>query len=196
MDMPTEPPAAAESQTQEEAKHGVTFDDYAATSAYQAQGKALSELLPILGIEEPQWDEVSAYWLERMANDEDFALATRLGEAFQDPAIGKYARMEAPTSADALAKVPDLEAFAALQAEMDVAAGRGIDAQAFLGTKGLNVGEYSAVSMHYMDAMNAARAAGDDETTLAYARWMNAYRDEFREAYEADSPTIGDDIEF
>lgn len=193
MDMPEQPPAA---EVQQEAKHGVTFDDYAATSAYQAQGKELSELLSVLGIEMPQWDEASAYWLERMANDEDFTLATRLGEAFQDPAIGKYAGADASTSADAAEKVPTLEDFARLQAEMGVASDHGIDAQAFLATKDMNIGEYSAVSMRYMDVMNAASAAGDDETGLAYSRWMNAYRAEFEEAYSARTGTIGDDIEF
>jgi hypothetical protein len=178
-----------------EAIHGITFDDYAATNAFLAQGKELDTLLPVLGVEAPQWEEAEAYWLNQMTNDDSFRLITRYGEIFQNPAAGKFAGQKTETSSSALERIPDMESYIKVGEHMSVATKYGVDAQTLLGQYGLTVMDWSQVGMHWMQFMNARF---DDQQFMG---WFSAthqhYREHFEEEYrKSQGGGLGEDIQF
>lgn len=150
--------------------------------AFQAQGKTVAELLPTLGINETQWAEVDAHWQDAMAKDETFALATELGQVFQNPAVGKFANLSAKTAVDSLNKVPDLEAYADLQAYISVATEAGVDPQEALKNRGLDVSDFSQIGQHYFAEMQSS----DDVTNTEVTMWFGQRVQDATRKYKAE----------
>ena len=75
--------------------NGITFMDFAVVKAYLERGRALEELLSLLGVEKHLWDEASDYWQICVDNDVTFELASLMQEISQDPARGKFADFDA-----------------------------------------------------------------------------------------------------
>lgn len=178
--------------------HGIDFTDYAATNAFLAQGKDINELLSTLGVEMPQWDEASAHWENEMKNDTTFQLATQMGQIFQDPAQGKYASATTQTAADALTKIPTVDAFIDIQVLMSTAASFGLDPQAAMAEQGISLMDYSQAGLHYMEVITQQGLddPGGDETnrqsevrTEAEAKYTALFKD-------LAGGTLGDDIDF
>ena len=180
--------------------HGITFIDYAATCAFLAQGKEITELLPALGVEMPQWDEASAYWQNAMSNDSEFKLITIFGDVFQNPAQGKYAGVSTQTPDDVLAKIPTLERYIEIQEMMSIAASYGIDAQAFLHEQGLDIMDYSQSGMHWMKVQHE-NMSPENPHSNEFIQWFTAthsyYHQKYEQAFAAQQGgKLGADIEF
>ncbi|XZF15565.1 DUF6620 family protein [Chitinophagaceae bacterium MMS25-I14] len=183
-----------------EAIHGITFTDYAATNAFLAQGKELKELLPVLGIEEPQWDEASKHWENAMRNDDDFKLVSIFGDVFQNPAQGKLAGLATQTSDDVLRKIPTLEKYIEIQEMMSVAATYGIDAQAFLLNQGITIMDYSQSGMHWMKVQNESMSPANPYFN-DFVQWFSGTHQYYKEKFEQEfaqlhGGKLGSDIEF
>lgn len=181
--------------------HGLSFVDYAATNAFLAQGKAIEELLPTLGVELPQWEETNAHFERAMQNDETFQLATQLGEIFQNQAQGKYAGGGGATApAGGAPKIADLEAYLDVQGLMNAATEVGVDPQAMLTERGLNVHDFSEAGMRFMPEINERLAAETDEGN-AFREWFTqtsqAAVERYRAAFkDVAGPGVADDIDF
>jgi len=180
--------------------HGISFIDYAATNAFLAQGKNISELLPILGIELPQWDEANMYWQNEMANDPEYKLVSVFGKVFQNPAQGKFAGMNTQMPENALAKIPTFEKFIEVQAMMSAAASYGVDAQAYLNEQGLSIMDYSQLSMHWMNFQNEQMSPANPVSNDFIQWFSNAhqyYRYKAEEFFASQNGgKLGDDITF
>lgn len=178
--------------------HGLTFIDYAATNAFLAQGKDIQELLPTLGIELPQWEEAAAHFENEMKNDTEYKLAAQLGEVFQNPAQGKFAGAETQTAADAVEKIPTVEAFIDVEQLMASATQYGVDPQAALKERGLTVMDYSQASMKFMELINRELSGPN---VADYNAGLSQLRDAASKKYDAifkdlAGGALGDDIEF
>jgi triacylglycerol lipase len=179
-----------------DAIHGITFVDYCATNAFLVQGKQLADLLPVLGIESPQWDEACKHFERAMANDHEFVLVTQLGEVYQNPAQGKYAGAATQTSNDAVLKITSMEQFIDVQNLFSAASQFGIDPTSALTERGLTLMDYSQAGMHYMAEMNSAHTSNPDLLRKIGA-WHEQYREVHEARFEAEAGgRIGDDIEF
>lgn len=178
-----------------EAIHGITFDDYAATNAFLAQGKDLKELLPVLGIEGPQWDEANAHWLHQMSNDSSFSLINRYGEVFQNPAVGKFSDQKTQTTDNALERIPNFETYIKVGEHMSVASKYGVDAQTLLGQYGLTVMDWSQAGMHWMQQFHAR--ANDPEFNQWFSDMHLHYQAHFEQEFQLQAGGgLGDDIKF
>ena len=164
--------------------HGVTFDDYCAVCAFQTQGKTIAELLTTLGVDAAQWAEADAYWQQAMAQDKEFKLTTRLGEVFQNPAVGKFAGASTTTIADNISKVPNLEAFVELQEYISAATQSGEQAEAALKTRDLSLSDYSQISMHYQGEINALHAIDNSEALDTMAKYHTLYAEKYKAQFE------------
>ena len=181
-----------------EAIHGITFIDYAAANAQLAQGKDISELLPILGVEMPQWEEASEHWLGKLMDDTEMTYSAKYGEIFSNPAQGKFANYGAESSTDALSKIPTIEDFIDLMCLTEVATKYGIDSQFAMGEVDINVAEYSQASMHYMPMLGNGGPEWDDTEWLEYfTSLMETGRKKYEARFSAEAGgSLGDDIEF
>lgn len=183
-----------------EAIHGITFIDYAAACAFMAQGKDIKELIPVLGVEMPQWDEANQHWQDAMANDPNFKLVNIFGEVFQNPAQGKFSGSSTQTSNDVLEKIPTLERFIEIQEMMNVASSFGIDAQHFLHQEGLTIMDYSQSGMHWMKVQNELLTPKNPDYAT-FGEWFSDTHLYYKEKYEKlfqeqQGGRIGDDVEF
>lgn len=179
--------------------HGLTFIDYAATNAFLAQGRAIEELLPTLGVELPQWEEASQHFEKAMANDDTYKLAMKLGEVFKDPAQGKFAAGgNAPVSAET--KIVDLDQYIDVQSLMQAASDVGIDPQAMLAERGLTVMDFSQAGMRFQEDLHRRLADESpegsrfrDDFTRKTNEGVAKYSAMFR---EITGGGVADDIEF
>ena len=55
---------------------GVPLEAWAGAIAQLAQAKPMSQVLEVLGLEQPQWDEINAEWMARMSRDTTATIAT------------------------------------------------------------------------------------------------------------------------
>ncbi len=82
--------------------NGISFEDWAAASAHIAHGTPFEEVLKILGIEEPVWEDTNKKWGEKMADlgAKDMSIMVKYGEIFQNPKVGKFANTDSAPSID------------------------------------------------------------------------------------------------
>ncbi len=173
---------------------GVDMDTWAAANAKIANGVALEEVLAVVGVEKPVWDEVSAKWTERMSQDTTFAISKVYGDAFVNSNIGRFAegagdaKEAAPTggSANAVqAVMDDFELYVKIMCHQNMGATQGKDAVSILSEYGLNAADWGSIGAHWTPKM-----ATDTAMALQMSQLMEKYNAEFASA------GVGDDIEF
>ncbi len=69
---------------------GVSMEQWAQAQASLANGGSLDAILPVLGIDQPAWDRVSAEWNARMSRDATATIATVYGQAFSSGGAGQF----------------------------------------------------------------------------------------------------------
>lgn len=143
--------------------NGISFENWAAACGQLTQGMEESKILEILGVELPVWQDTMDKWTAKLAEPN---LIAKYTEIFSNPNIGPFAQGGSDQGDSAWLKVvPDHGTFIRLQRDMGKAAENGVDAQTFLQERGLNIGQYSQASMHYMNVQNQM---GDQEFHDAY----------------------------
>ncbi len=129
--------------------HGIDLEQHARISAALAEGtRPQREVLEALGITEAQWNESSAYWMPKLAED-----AQRNGAAARLPIVYSNAFSEAQ---DAAAPVPQMspEDWAQLTVEIQVEGGPGQP----LARRNLSLADYLRLARHF-----AKRLSSDPE---------------------------------
>lgn len=170
---------------------GVSLEDWAAANVKISQGTPLEQVLSILGVEKPVWDEVSAAWLARMSQDTTFAISTVYSNAFVNPNIGKFAQAPASvaTANGDVDKVKnDFELYIKIMCHQTAASVQGIDTQSVLKQYGLSIGDWGVINSYWGPKMTT-----DYELAIKMGSLMEKYNNEFAQ----DAPVkAGDDIEF
>jgi len=185
--------------------NGVTFEDWAAACAHSAQGMSTEEVLNILGLEAPVWEETTAKWAERLGQlgAEDMNITTVYADIFTNPNVGKFAGKGNVSSIEDVVtqKVPDYETYQKIFSHVSAASNYGIDLSNLLEKEyGLNLGQWSQVSSHW--GKYSQENLGNGSTTAQ--REFFDYSNRITEKYEAhwdsfyqdQKANLGNDIDF
>jgi len=186
-----------------EAINGITFIDWACACGNLAQGMPEEEILKILGVEAPVWQQTSESWIGKlgdiMANDME--MATKYGEIFANPKQGKFANVEQVGASDTNleAIVPDYETYQKIFWHQSVAAEYGIDAVTVLESYGLDLGSWGKMNMKFMNAgLNSTKNTDPDynDKFFHYSNIMQQWQDHWHEHYKENKVDLSDDIDF
>lgn len=138
--------------------NGVSFEEYAAASANIAQGMAEETVLEILGLEKPVFDETFEKWGVRLGElmTEDMKYAQIFGDIFANPKVGRFAEASTPVVEieDLLKIVPNLDEYLDIFHQISVGNKYGVDPQTIIQSRGLDVGKWAQVGMHYGKEIN------------------------------------------
>lgn len=172
--------------------NGVSMEDWAAANAKLAGGVPLPDILKVLGVEKPAWDEISAQWNTRMSQDTTFAITTVYGNAFVNSDIGKFAgtgsKGGGSAAGGAVDKVKnDFELYIKIMCHQSMGAIQGLDANAVLKKYGLNAADWGVVGAHWAPKMMST------EMAVKMSDLMTKYNDEFSKGAPAKA---GDDIDY
>jgi hypothetical protein len=171
---------------------GISLEDWAAANVKISQAMPLADVLKVLGVEKPVWDDVSAQWMSRMAQDTTFAISKVYGDAFTNPNIGKFAKTgAASTSAGsgAVEKVKnDFDLYVKIMCHQSMGSIQGLDANAVLKQYGLTAADWGMVSGHWAPQMT---------TNLDIAMRMSSLMEKYNAEFASAAPAkAGDDISF
>jgi hypothetical protein len=182
--------------------NGVSFEEYAAACGNLAQGMPEEDLLRILGLEKPVWDETLDKWNVRLGElmTEDMNYATKYGELFANPKAGRFAGESAAASTDELLHLaPDFETYQKIFWHQAVAAEHGVDPVTVLNSYGIDIGKWGALNMHYMGHQNSLL----DHTKPDYAekfrhfqQLQDKWRTHFEDHYKDHKSNLAEDINF
>lgn len=182
--------------------NGVSFEDWAAACAHLAQGMPEAEVIKVLGLELPVWQDTSEQWTNKLGDlmAEDMTVATKYGEIFADPKVGKFAKGSKSSSADEVAEtVHDWETYQKIFFHQSVAAEHGIDPVSVLEEYNLDLGKWGAVNMKYMNqGVNSIKHTDPDykEKFDYFTGIMKKWENHWRDFYKNEAANLGDDIEF
>jgi len=176
--------------------HGITLEDWAGANAKIVSGTPLEDLLRVLNVEKPQWDEATATWMARMSADTTFSISTAYAAAFTDSNIGRFANSGlavAPDSPMKIAAMENLELYVEIFCAQSAAYQFGLDgAQYVKDTWGLSLMDTSTLGMHW-----SARMQDDIDVMRAYGDLTSAFDAKYKEHFAAaQGGNVGDDIEF
>lgn len=140
---------------------GVSLEAWAGAQARVASGGTLAEILPVLNIDQPCWERVSAEWNARMARDTTATIATAYGQAFASGGQGQFggaaqagaAAMTGGGQPDGEPPIP-LEQYVEISEAQSAASQQGHDATAVLANFGLSVMDWSQIGMWYSQYLN------------------------------------------
>ncbi len=183
--------------------NGVTFEDYAAACGNLAQGMDEAQLLQILEIEKPVWDETMEAWNQRLGElmTADMEYATKYGEIFANPRVGRFANGDSPASnsADLLHLAPNYEAYQKIFWHQSVASNYGIDPVTVIESYGINIGQWGALNMHYMNYQNDLldiNRPDYNEKFQYFHQLQESLRLHFEEYYKDNKTDLAADINF
>ncbi len=183
--------------------NGITFEDWAAACGNLTQGMSEEQIMQILGIEKPVWDETNTQWAEKLGDlmTEDMSIATTYGEIFANPKVGKFANAQTPVEdiKTLLIIVPNYEEYQKIFWHQSIAAEHGIDAVSILESYGLDVGKWGALNMHYMnDGLNALDPNDPNysEKFQEVRSIMDKWSNHWTKHYADQAIDLGGDIDF
>lgn len=177
--------------------HGISLQDFAAAGGIMLKGIAEKDVLRILEVEKPMWDEVNVLWQQRMQQDMSFTLMTLYSEAYSNvdrhPKFANarfIAATSRSTSKENVEKVnQDAMFYAELAGARQAAISFGYDgAQFVLDNFGVSLEDMQAASLKHM-ANHAMIEKITTETTKKEKEYESRFIKEL-------GPGIADDIEF
>lgn len=178
--------------------HGISLEDWAAGNAKIVSGAALEDVLKVLGVEEPQWDEAGAIWMARMSSDTTFHISNTYAAAFTNANIGRFAHsnidmaVQADSAQKAAAKA-SLALYTEIFCAQTTAYSFGMDgAQYVKDTWGLTLGDWGEIAGHWAQLMR------DDVSMMRqHSALMDDYNTQYKALFSAQQGgNAGDDIEF
>ncbi len=189
-----------------EAINGISFEDWGCACANLAAGMPESEVLTILGIELPVWQQTNDQWSAKLGDlmAEDMSLATQYGEFFTNPKQGKFANVATSTISkeDVLKQVPDLDTYHKIFWHQSKGAEVGADPVSILQEYDLTLQGWSTVGQHYMalehELMRSENVSPEDQKknydfiTQLSEKWQQRWEEHFKQ----DQANLADDIDF
>jgi hypothetical protein len=180
--------------------HGISFKDYTSMNAKISQGFDPQVVCKAMGIEKPIWEEVSTLWVKRMQEDSNFKLATLMGHYFQDganhPKLVHLKQEMSEGAANNLEKLrTDRYFYEELCGARQAAYQYGLDgAQYIVDNFGINLGDFQAVAMEWMNGQNANF---DSEKLFHFQNYQEEKQKEYAAKFAADQGgNVADDVEF
>lgn len=187
-----------------ESINGVSFEDWGAACGNLAAGMSEKEVIKVLGLEMPVWQQTNEAWSNKLGDlmAEDMNNATIYSGFFTNPKVGKFAGVASnvPDLASLLVQVPDNDAYQKIFMHQSIAAQHGVDGVTVLEEYGFNLQTWSQVSMHYMkwynEYMQHTGTEQDkirfDETSATRNKWENHWT----EFYKDQASDLVGDIDF
>lgn len=165
---------------------GISIEDWAAANAKMASGSTLEDILKVLNIERPLWDEVTAEWNARMSRDTTASIAKVYGDAFVNSNIGKFALAHSDQKgAESNSKEISFEKWIEIQEAMTALTSQGQDAGSVLNSFGMNEADWGMLG-----AQMSTKMASDISLIEKFDEYSEKYRTKYAGA------TSADDIEF
>ena len=183
--------------------HGVSLYDYAAISAKMASGIDVKEICKTLGIEPAVFEEASTLWVARMQEDSTWQVTTLFGQYFGE--ADKHPKLSGLTAQVSEAGNANLEKmktdryfYEELNGARTAAYNYGYDgAQWIQDNFGINLGDFQAVAMKWMEAQNEEMANGNTENILHFTDYQQKKQEEYAAKFAAEQGgNIADDVEF
>jgi hypothetical protein len=169
---------------------GVSMDDWAAANVALVQGLPLENILGVLGIERPQWDEVNAEWTGRMSRDTTATIATVYGQAFTAGpgrfAAGAKGAQVAAGTGDKGADPISFEEWIKIQSHITAASAQGVDVGSVLAQYQLNAAEWGTIGGQWATKMSSNPMEYMEKYQALSAKYASAFA----------SGAAGSDIEF
>ncbi len=174
--------ATAEASGEMEPIHGIAMEDWAAANAKIVQGVSMDDLLKVLAVEKPQWDEANAEWNARMARD--FTITRKYADIFNNPDVGKFAGVgpKKATEGEPLT----FEEYMRIQVHMEQGVAQGVAAQAILKEHGKTLSEWTTIQSYWSQQLV--------RDVAKYAAEGDRLRKRFQKDYAGAG--MADDIEF
>ena len=175
--------------------HGITIEDFAAAGGKMLKGMSEQEVLKLLNVDKPMWDEAGVLWQQRFQQDQTFTLMTVYNQAYAacdthpkfanaQPAVSKSTN---PENLKKVQKDPLFyyELAGARQAAIDF----GHDgAQWIMENYGIALEDFQAAAMQHMQDMSKIDT---------YMKYQEKKQIEYEKIFEKElGPGIADDIEF
>ena len=183
--------------------HGVSLYDYAGISAKMAAGISEDEIFKALGIEATIYQEASALWIARMQEDKTFGVSMEFGKCFgkveSHPKLGHLHPNVSQEGIENLEKLKTDRYFYEELCGARIAAYQyGLDgAQWIQDNFGINLGDFQAVAMHWMQVQNDQMAKGNHKYALEVATFQQEKQAEYAKKFaEEQGGNVADDIEF
>ncbi|MDR0800942.1 DUF6620 family protein [Fluviicola sp.] len=178
--------------------HGVSLQDYAAISAKLVSGVAQADILNALGIEPAVYEEASALWVTRMQEDQTWEVTTLYGQYFgnadQHP---KLSGLNVAISEEGQANLDKLNTdryfYEELCGARQAAYQYGLDgAQWIQENFGINLGDFQAVAMKWMEVQNA-----DWDSVPHFASYQQQKQAAYAAKFAAEQGgNVADDVVF
>lgn len=186
-----------------ESINGVSFEDWGAACGNIAAGMSEEEVIAILGIELPVWQQTNEAWGAKLADlmAEDINVATTYSNFFTNPKVGKFAGVASNVKSieDLLAQVPDFDTYQKIFYHQSAAAQHGIDPTAVIEEYGFNLQDWGQLGQHYsawyrnyLDINSADYNDRFQETKEISDRWQAHWKD----FYQENAANLADDIDF
>jgi len=187
--------------------NGLSYEDFAICGGLMAKGVSLDEILEILKMEQPQYEEASKNWNAKVEAETDANTKVKYQEIvttyFTNPFVGKFAELKEKYSISKetiLQKVPDFDTYAKINgyggAYMQIHSTMPTDINERFNLSDLEMIE---VQNHYSNIMSLAGAyiiempGAQDEITKLNTDWLNRWHKELESQKEAG---LADDIDF
>ncbi|MBS9767221.1 MAG: hypothetical protein KGV44_06750 [Flavobacteriaceae bacterium] len=181
--------------------NGISFEDWAAAAANIAHGMPFEEILKILEIEEPVWEDTNKQWGEKMADlmSSNMEVAVKYGEIFQNPKVGKFANAGSgsmPSLEDTLKLVPDYDTFVKISEHQSAGYAVGLDAGEIIESYGLSVGQWGQISSYWSGWVRENINEKEDPEAMAQLSAHEKWSAYFEDFYKDKKVDLGDDIDF
>ncbi len=179
--------------------NGISFEDWAAACANIAHGTPFEQVLTILGIEEPVWEDTNRKWGEKLADlgAKDMSIMVKYGEIFQNPKVGKFAGSDlTPSMDDVLKIVPDYDTFVKISEHQSAGAAIGLDPGEIIASYGLSLGQWGQIGGYWSGWIKENIHDKEDPEAIAQLEAHNKWSDYFKEFYKDQKVDLGDDIGF
>ena len=187
-----------------ESINGVTFEDWGAACGNLAAGMSEEEVIKVLGLEMPVWQQTNSAWSSKLGDlmTEDMNNATIYSGFFTNPKVGKFADVASnvPDIKSLLEKVPDYDAYQKIFWQQSIAAQHGIDPVSIIEENGFNHQTWSQVGMHYSNWYHEyTKRTGteqDNERFHELSAIGNKWTNHWNEFYKENAANLGEDIDF
>jgi|UniRef100_UPI0040495182 triacylglycerol lipase len=187
-----------------ESINGVTFEDWGAACGNLAAGMTEEEIIKVLGIELPVWQQTNEAWTNKLGDlmAEDMNIATKYSGFFTNPKVGKFAGVASniPDLESLLKNVPNFDAYQKIFIQQSIAAQHGIDPVSIIEEHGFNHQTWSQVGMHYMNWHNEyMKYTGTEEDNIRFQETSairNKWTNYWNEFYKENAANLGEDIDF
>jgi hypothetical protein len=190
--------AEGELASEFEPVEGIGLEEWAQCQAHVASGGSIEEVCEALGVDQAQWDRISAEWNARMSRDTTATIATAYGKAFSGAGAGQYGdagqdaaqAMQAGGDVEGEAPIP-FERFVEIEQAQAAASERGEDVSAVLESYGMSPMDWGTVGGWWSQYIARHAMENNQELFHRYTELQQQYAAQFGVGQDTD-----DDVDY